>query len=112
MFCEKCGQINEGTILVNMAPGKILLKVTGVLFIIFTVIKIIVLISTAAVFSSMTDLDIDIPKVTSGITLLFIVSIITYVLYMIMGIIGIKYAKFLWKMRFENSRGHGDLSQM
>jgi peptidoglycan/LPS O-acetylase OafA/YrhL len=84
-FCTKCGSK-----IIDVAPGKILLKVTGVLFIIFAVIGIISFISSIISEIGFTQ---------SGLIFSIIIGVIVFIFYMIIGVFGLKYSKNIEKAK-------------
>ncbi|MCL2808597.1 MAG: zinc ribbon domain-containing protein [Treponema sp.] len=107
MICEKCNaELNEGlkfcskcgNKIKNTAPGKIILKVTGIIFLIFSVFGIIGVISTAFLIPLLINLS-DFPGGKIGIIWSFIFGIINCILMIIIGIFGIKYSKYIYKAK-------------
>ena len=87
MICEKCLEKDKGTNIcticgskINISPGKTLIKVTGILFIIVGGLGLIT----------------SIPIVTTTIGIL---NVINCFLYIVVGISGIKYCKYLEKAK-------------
>lgn len=114
MVCVKCGQVNEGTKFCtkcganfveqriakskDMIPGRLLLKVTGILIIVFAVFGIIGVISTIALLPTYADLGVDILDIhggRSGMILSIIFGTINAILLSVLGISNIKYSKNL-----------------
>lgn len=113
MVCVKCGQVNEGTKFCtkcganfveqriakskDMIPGRLLLKVTGILIIVFAVFGIIGVISTIALLPTYADLGVDILDIHggTGIILSIIFGTINAILFVVLGIFDIKYSKNL-----------------
>ena len=104
MICERCGEtINEGikfctkcgAKISDISPGKNILMITGILFIIFAVFGILGAVSSAVLLSDISSLNLGtgIPGGTFGIILLFIINIINSILNTVIGISGFKYNK-------------------
>jgi len=79
----------------EVASGGRILKVTGILFIVFAVIGIMGVVSTAILFQRITNLNLDatVPGGISGIIVSSVLSIIECILNIIIGISGIKWSK-------------------
>ena len=115
MVCGNCGQVNEETKFCTKcgaklgeegnvkskktAPGRILLKVTGILFVVFAVIGVIGGISTIALLPNMEKMGIEMPGGKEGMLFSFILNIVSSILYIIIGILGIRNAGIVEKAK-------------
>ena len=75
------------------APGKGLLKVSGILLIIFSAISILVLILGMIAASAAASLGGDIAALAGGVAIgVLILGLVSAVFSLVMGILGVKYA--------------------
>jgi len=86
MVCVKCGFNMEGA-----APGRKLIKIIGILYIVFAVIGI------SSLIFIFTDVDLDMVEIT-GLTIAL--SIVIMIVEIVVGIFGIKYCGSPEKAKF------------